>query len=121
MQIVIQTKGFSLTDSLKAYINRRVASALDSRDHFIQRVRVRLSDINGPRGGVDKCCQVRTELNGAPTVVIQDTSENMYAAIDAASERSGQSVGRRIEKLRSVQRASEAQKNFLFNQQTYAE
>ena len=121
MQIVIQTRGFSLTKALQNHVKRRLNSALDNLDQHIMRVRVRLSDINGPRGGVDKCCQVRTELAGTPSVVIQDTSENMYAAIDAACERTAHSVGRRIDKLRALKRASQAEKNFLFNQHAYAE
>jgi len=121
MHMVIHTKGFSLTESLKDYIQRRLKSALDNRDEHIMRVRVRLSDINGPRGGVDKCCQIRTELAGSPTVIIQNTAENMYAAIDTACERTSHNVGRRIDKLNALKRISQAEKSFLLNQHAFAE
>ena len=54
MQINIQAKSFSLTNALRSHIQRRLRFTLTSSADYIQRVMVRLSDINGPRGGSDK-------------------------------------------------------------------
>jgi len=63
-----------------------------------------LSDINGPRGGVDKRCQLRIVLAGMPDVVIQDTEANLYVAIDRASNRAGRTLVRKLDRLQSLLR-----------------
>ena len=58
MQIDIQARNFPLTNGLRGHVKRRPGFALSTRDEHIQRVKVRLSDIIGPRGGEDKCCHI---------------------------------------------------------------
>ena len=53
MQIDIQARDFSLTQALRNHIKRRLGFALSAWNNRIQRILVRLSDINGPRGGND--------------------------------------------------------------------
>jgi len=100
MQIDIQARNFSLTKALRGHIERRLGFALGSREHHIQRIIVRLSDINGPRGGIDKHCHVQVMLAHLPAVVIEDTQADLYAAIDRASDRAGRTVGRRLTRQR---------------------
>ncbi len=88
MQIDIQARNFELTLAIREYVHRRIGFALSSRDEHIQQVRVRLSDINGPRGGEDKCCQVQVVLPKLADVVIEDTEADLYRAIDRAVDRS---------------------------------
>jgi ribosomal subunit interface protein len=97
MQFHIQSQSFALTDALRGYAERRLGLALNhARDH-IHRIEVRLSDINGPRGGSDKRCQIVVTLGKFPSVVIEDTECDLYVAIDRASERIGRAVARRLE------------------------
>ncbi|MFW2371613.1 MAG: HPF/RaiA family ribosome-associated protein, partial [Gammaproteobacteria bacterium] len=84
MQIDIQALNFPLTDALREHIQRRLGFALSSRDDQILRVTVRLSDINGPRGGEDKCCHIQVMLAQSSDVVIEDTEIDLYTAIDRA-------------------------------------
>ncbi|HNV88649.1 MAG TPA: HPF/RaiA family ribosome-associated protein [Methylotenera sp.] len=100
MQFKIQTNGFALTDSLRSYTTRRMQFALDRNDGHIMSARVRLSDINGPRGGVDKCCQIDLALAGQNNIVIEDTEADLYVAIDRASDRCKRTLARRLERLR---------------------
>ncbi len=51
MQMDIQSQGFVLTDGINDYVTQRLAFGLSHGDEAISRVNVRLSDINGPRGG----------------------------------------------------------------------
>jgi ribosome-associated translation inhibitor RaiA len=46
-----------------------------------------LRDLNGPRGGRDKLCQVSITIPGCPTVLVKEVQENMYCAIDRAVKR----------------------------------
>ena len=106
MQIDIQARNFPLTDALRGHIERRMGFALSTRDDNIQRVLVRLSDINGPRGGADKCCHIQVVIPHLPDVVIEDTEADLYAAIDRAADRAGRTVGRRLARKRDKGRSS---------------
>jgi len=106
MQIDIQARNFSLTDALRSHAERRLRFALTCCDDHIQRVVMRLSDINGPRGGADKRCHLQVVLAGLPDVVIEDTEADLYVAIDRATDRAGRTVGRRLARQRDRGRAS---------------
>ena len=106
MQIDIQARNFPLTDALRYHTRRRLGFALDARDDHIQRVIVRLSDINGPRGGADKCCHIQVVLNQLSDVVIEDTEVDLYAAIGRAADRAARAVGRRLGRQRDRSRCS---------------
>ena len=106
MQINIQTRCFSLTDALRSHAERRLRFALTCCDDHIQRVVMRLSDINGPCGGADKRCHLQVVLAGLPDVVIEDTEADLYVAIDRATDRAGRTVGRRLARQRDRGRAS---------------
>lgn len=62
MQINIQGQGFTLTAGLRGYLMKRLACSLNHGDDHIIRVTVRLSGINGPRGGADKRCFIEVRL-----------------------------------------------------------
>jgi len=106
MQINIQARNFSLTDALRSHAERRLRFALTCCDDHIQRVVMRLSDINGPRGGADKRCHLQVVLAGLPDVVIEDTEADLYVAIDRATDRAGRTVERRLARQRDRVRAS---------------
>lgn len=100
MQLDIQANGFSMTDSIRDYTALRMAFALKRDDKQVMGVKVRLSDINGPRGGVDKRCQIDLTLAGQNDIVIEDIETNLYVAIDRASERCARTLTRRLERSR---------------------
>ena len=104
MQIEVQARGFTLTQAIRGYIDRRLRFALSDRYAQINRVRVRLSDINGPRGGCDKRCHLQVLLPGQTGVVIEDTESNLYVAIDRASDRTRRTLTRRLSRQRDKDR-----------------
>ncbi len=106
MQIKIQAQSFSLTSALQDHVQRRLRFALTSGADHIQRVMVRLSDINGPRGGQDKRCHIQVVLKGMPDVVIDDTESDLYAAISRAVARASRSVARRLRRRQTLRRSS---------------
>lgn len=101
MQIDTHTHGFELTEGLNAHLRRRRRQC-----GRVQRVVVRLSDINADRGGVDKRCRLQLQLPGRPDVVVEDTRSDLYAAIAAAVERAARALGRRSGRLRQLMRRS---------------
>jgi len=96
MQIDIHVQNFSLSRALRDYVERRMSFTLACCESHIKRIVVRLSDINGPRGGVDKCCQLQAVLVNLPDVVVKDIEADMYVAIDRATSRAGRTVMRKI-------------------------
>jgi ribosomal subunit interface protein len=100
MRIEIQASGFKLTDGLREHTERRLRFALSWAVHDVRKVVVRLSDINGPRGGNDKRCYIQVPLPHKPDVVIEDTEPDLYVAIDRAVDRAERAVARRLERLR---------------------
>jgi len=105
MQIDIQALDFSLTDALRERVQRRIGFAFGGRDENIQRVEIRLSDINGPKGGEDMCCHIRVMLNHMPEIVIKDIQSDLYIAIDRAVDRAGRSVNRQLSRRITQQRS----------------
>jgi putative sigma-54 modulation protein len=99
MKIATRSHGFSLTPALAAYTQKQVHSALAHRAEALRGVEVRLEDINGPRGGVDKECRVTARLQGGRTVTVQRRHEDLYLAVRDAAEVAGRRcdeyVGRR--------------------------
>ena len=109
MQTDIQARGFSMTEALQNHIRNRLGFTFLHASRRVNRVRVRLSDLNGPRGGVDKCCLVEVTLDGLPLVVVEDVQSDMYTAIDRAVGRTARTVKRRLELARGRRRQVAAQ------------
>ena len=100
MRVDIRTNGLELTDALRDHTERRLAFALDRSHHHVRGVIVRLTDINGPRGGIDKRCQIRIPLPRRGGVVIEETHPDLYIAIDRATHRVGNTLGRHLARHR---------------------
>ena len=100
MRIDIHTNGFELTDGLREHTVRRLQFALSWASYDVRKVIVRLSDINGPRGGNDKRCSIQIPLPRTADIVIEDTEADLYVAIDRAVDRAERSVARRLERQR---------------------
>jgi ribosome-associated translation inhibitor RaiA len=96
----IQSRGFTLTRALKDRISKRIGLILGNTGHPITNVDVRLSDINGPKGGVDKKCQIHIQLSGQPGVIVTDIQRDLYNAIDRAASRAMRTMRRKLSQRR---------------------
>jgi len=103
MQTIIQSRGFELTQALQDYTHKRLAYAVSFAGEYIHHVSVRLSDINGPRGGEDKLCQLVLKIKGMPSVIIEDIEGNLYTAIVRAVERASRALVRLIKRKHMYQ------------------
>jgi putative sigma-54 modulation protein len=101
MKIEIRRRG-KLPDHLRAYVERRVHFALGRFGHRIQRVTVRIPDVNGPRGGVDQQCRVIADLGSLGRLTVEWVDNSLTAAVDHAADRIARSVARTIERSRDV-------------------
>lgn len=97
MRISIRTSDASLAD----LIRRRFAFALGRFDGRVRSVTVRLTDVNGPRGGVDKQCRVTAHLRGgARAIVLEDIDADAAVAVDRVADRTARAVARAAHALR---------------------
>src|SRR5437870_8750601 len=102
MDTEIRILGIDLTGALQLYIERRLRSSLSRFGGRVGRVRVRITDVNGPRGGPDKSCHISAELlPSGMTLLQQATDANLYAAIGRATEGIGRSLDRKSTRLNS--------------------
>lgn len=99
MHIAIQSNGLVLTEGLRAYVHRRMKTSVGWA--LTRRLAVWLSDINGPRGGRDKRCKIQISLDHGKTVVIENTEEDLYVAIDRAADRADRALARQLSRRRA--------------------
>ncbi|MBI1397409.1 MAG: HPF/RaiA family ribosome-associated protein [Betaproteobacteria bacterium] len=104
MEIQVQSRGFCLTEALYEHVTSRAQHALGHHARRVRRVAVRLFDANGPRGGLDKHCAIRVHLDEVPVVVIDDCDEDLYAAVDRATQRASIAVDRKLTRRRDWSR-----------------
>ena len=98
------TGNVSISAALKAYTERRLRSAFGNVSPTLNEVEVRLSDVNGPRGGVDKVCAIRVALHKAGVVFVRASGEDAYATVDKAASRLKLAIARRVGRGRSIRR-----------------
>jgi putative sigma-54 modulation protein len=96
MFVHIQSRHFSLSEALSRYVKNKVQIMLSRYEAKISRVDVSLFDINGPKGGEDKCCKIVVKINSASSVVLQETAEDLYDAINTCTRRGRRAVKRQL-------------------------
>ena len=120
MYINLKTRGMTATKALSAYTKEQLSRAVKSQEEKVLGASVWLSDINGPKGGVDKHCRVQLFLEGKKSVVISETSENMYAAIARAARRLSKAVNRRVKRRQTLRRVDKRHETESLIEEAYA-
>jgi Sigma 54 modulation protein / S30EA ribosomal protein len=96
----VRVIGGSIDDEDRDYIARKLGMNLGRFVVSIERITVRLSDINGPKGGRDQRCQIKVVLSGLPSVVVNETDSTVRRAVDGAVDAVAIAVGRRVQRRR---------------------
>lgn len=79
---------------LRELAERRVRFVLRRTGWRVPRAEVQLSDVNGPRGGPDKRCQVALRTDGRGTVVVSSVAGDWRTALDHALARAARYLAR---------------------------
>ncbi len=72
---------------LRDLTERRVRFVLRRLGWLVPRAEVQMSDVNGPRGGIDKRCQVQLMTDGTGSVVVASEANDWRTALDNALAR----------------------------------
>lgn len=96
----VRVFGVRLDRDDRVYIRRKLGTKLGKFATAIERVTVRVADVNGPRGGVDQVCRIKVVLSGLPSVVFEARDPSLHAAIDRALAGAERGVRRSLQRRR---------------------
>ena len=96
----VRVIGVDLNEEDRALIRKKLGTKLGKFAASIERVTVRMTDANGPRGGVDHVCNVKVVLSGLPSVVVERQAASPHAVIDLALRATEQAVRRSLSRRR---------------------
>ncbi len=104
MKLEFRSNGVRISEALAEHAERRLRFALGRFGERVRRVRVQLTDVNGPRGGEDIQCRVLASLAPHGELVIQEVNHDPFAAVARASDRAGHSLSRHVRRIRARRR-----------------
>ena len=96
----IRVFGVKLDQNHRAYIRRRLGVKLGKHATSIERVSVRVEDVNGPRGGFDQVCRIKVVLSGLPSALFQTRAASLEAAVNGALTGVERAVRRSLQRRR---------------------
>ncbi len=102
MKIKIQSEVQEEKETLTEHVERRLQFSIGRFVDRIDSVRIRISDVNGPRGGVDQRCSILLKLKLGKEIFVESTETSWEAAVDLASDRVGRSVSRTLQLQRAL-------------------
>jgi len=103
MDVQIKAKGLPAAKTLRSHANHRIQAALGRFGHVVQSVTVRLSDINGPRGGADKLCRIVVQMKSR-SFVMEEIGADMRRVIDRLADRIHYRVSTQLARLVRIDR-----------------
>lgn len=96
----IRVLGAALDTEDREHIARKLGMRLAKFASSIERVSVRVSDVNGPKGGVDHKCLIKVTLSGLPSVVVERQDSALQRAVNTAITATGPAVRRSVQRRR---------------------
>src|SRR4051812_22926701 len=96
---------YCLDDVLKDHIECRLRFVLGRFAARIHRMTVRLTDVNGPRGGLHERCRIAVALVPRGMVMVEGAGDDPFALVTDAAKRLGRAVRRELERRGRILRA----------------
>ena len=94
IEIRINAVNPRIAPELRDYAERRVMFALRRFQDHVRDVRLRLTDVNGPRRGVDARCAVTARLTNGQEVFVEATTAWPFRSVTQAAGRLSEAVRR---------------------------
>jgi putative sigma-54 modulation protein len=97
----VRARGIELGHEDRASLRRKIATKkLGKFGGSIERISVRLEDVNGPRGGIDHVCRIKVVLAGLPSVVIERRGRSLEAVAAGTLAGVERAIRRRLQRRR---------------------
>ncbi len=87
MQMTIRGLNFDLTSAILEHVKRRLDESVGYYAPRVRAVTVRVSDVNGPRGGEDKRCSLEVSADQVGDLRVEEIDRDLYRAVDRAAAR----------------------------------
>lgn len=101
MEIRLFDGSIKTSEAQYDYIMTKVGAAAARLKDAMCTVEVRLTDVNGPKGGIDKRCSIVVTPPGLTTLRVEEQAADYYAAIDAAAATLKKSLTRTLERTKA--------------------
>ncbi len=96
IEIDMHSAAPGVAGELRKFVEHHVRCSLAQVRLHVERVLVRLTDLNGPQGSFDQLCAVQVRIAGQRPVMVRDVRPDMRTAIARAVERAGLNSLRRL-------------------------
>lgn len=103
MQVIFESRGLAGVE-LRDVVEQRVRFVIRRLVWLVPRAKVRLTDVNGPRGGVDKLCQLELKTDHVGTVSITSLAQDWRTALETALVRAHTVLLKNVQRRRQHKR-----------------
>lgn len=105
MNLEIRGLQGEITDSIREYIERRLAFSLDRFAEKIRMVRLKVRDVNSSRGGIDKYCRLAISFKHSSSIAVESCDSSITGAVDRASDKMRRLIARHFGRRRKSRRS----------------
>lgn len=102
MKLSIVDRDGCLTAPTRQLARRRLLFALSRFDSKLEEVTLKVDDLNGPKGGIDKRCQLQIKLCYGSEVILTNLDSTVEASISRLADRAGRTIARRISRFQDT-------------------
>lgn len=100
MRIQLRGRQIDWTEPLRRHAERRLHIAMSRFSRCISLVTVDIRHDAGASAGLQKVCRIAVNLLPKGRILVDDTQEDLYAAISRLADQAGRAVGRALERER---------------------
>lgn len=108
MELELRAHQVDLVEALRANLERRLRFKLNRHAGRIRRLKLRLTEQIGAKGGAEKQCVLTADLVPSGEAIIMETSTDLYAAISDAVQRMRSVLRRKFDRERETRRGRES-------------
>jgi ribosome-associated translation inhibitor RaiA len=104
MRIELELKGANGHHFIYTHVAKKIETSLKHVRDNVREVVVRLSEVDGPQGFLDKRCEIVINGGGIGATTVEERHRSLFSAIDLAMSKIVTTVNRTIERRGKAER-----------------